>query len=108
MIRNFFLGDTEDAEEKKNGVASVEAVTMEMDEGSTLRWDTILFIEPDVTLWLYKALDLVPICIPHYKTLSWKASECADSECKTDKFVNCLHILFKHKITYVHWSQFHS
>lgn len=30
-------GDTEDAEEKKNGVASVEAVTMEMDEGSTLR-----------------------------------------------------------------------
>lgn len=39
MIR-IFLGDTEDAEEKKNGVASVEAVTMEMDEGSTLRWDT--------------------------------------------------------------------
>lgn len=30
-------GDTEDAEEKKNGVASVEAVTMEMDESSTLR-----------------------------------------------------------------------
>lgn len=39
MIRNFFLGDTEDAEEKKNGVASVEAVTFEMDEGSTLKWD---------------------------------------------------------------------
>lgn len=30
-------GDTEDSEEKKNGVASVEAVTMEMDESSTLR-----------------------------------------------------------------------
>lgn len=30
-------GDTGDAEEKKNGVASVEAVTMEMDESSTLR-----------------------------------------------------------------------
>lgn len=60
----------EDAEEKKNGVASVEAVTMEMDESSTLRWDTILFIEPDVTL--NKALVLVPFCVPHYKTLSWK------------------------------------
>lgn len=53
MIRNFFLGDTEDAEEKKNGVASVEAVTMEMDEGSTLRWDTKYIVNTVYWTWRY-------------------------------------------------------
>lgn len=37
MIRNFFLGDMEDVEEKKNGVVSVEVVIIEMDEGFIFR-----------------------------------------------------------------------
>lgn len=103
MIRNFFLGDMEDVEEKKNGVVSVEVVIMEMDEGFIFRWDIILFIELDVIFWFYKVLDLVLICIFYYKILLWKVSECVDFECKMDKFVNCFYILFKYKIMYVYW-----
>lgn len=91
MIDQDFLADTctGDSEERNNGVACVEAITMEMDDSSTLRWVPILLlIEPGDTL--NEALVLVPICTctPHYKTLSWKASECADTERKTEKFAS--------------------
>lgn len=63
MIDQDFLADTctGDSEERNNGVACVEAITMEMDDSSTLRWVPILLlIEPGDTL--NEALVLVPIC----------------------------------------------